>query len=352
MLKRLLFIFLMSFFVIPAVCFATEVYINNKKTEEGKTLRLYYDDLEAGKVKFSVGENGLVKAEVTLDKGRNWDLMSAADKLFSYSYRPLSDEVISPEFLLTFEDGNMRTVKPNITIRYLKKKPDEAVVLLLDKMKAYYENEDINNFINLYSMSFPDRIKFKEAIQNDFFNYKNLRLFYRIDQRIFDDDAEGAICDIYWQRKGDDRVGNFFSDSAEISMRMEKEGNNWMITGLRNNTIFGSSLLGSTAVSTSQPDLSISSSDISGGYVGPNYVVSAVIHNTGNAAANNFKVYFYADDVLQGSQAVGTVSANSQVTLNQSTLGVIPPFTAKVVIDPENVIPESNKANNTASKGL
>jgi len=358
---RKIYLLLGIFFMLGSVVMAEDLRINGKEVQQGQSINLFFDDLEAGKIKFSVSEDKLKKAEVTFDKGRNWIEMSAEDNTFNYGYRPLSDEIVIPEFILTSESGSIRTIRPNISVRYQRKKPDQAVDQLFEKMKTFYENEDINNFINLFSMSYPDRVKFREAIQNDFYNYKNMRLFYRVDQRIFDDDFQGAVCSVYWERKGDSRTGTGFSDSAIMSMRLDKEGNNWLISGLRNNTIFGSSLIGTTSSSTSQPDLTISSSDITVvKSLAATYsvLVTAKVSNIGSASVNNVRIKFYkkspldADYVdISDDQTIATISAGSYDTasITYRALAVLGGnHTFKIVIDPNNNIIESNKSNNSA----
>jgi len=345
--------------ILPALCFGEELKVNNQPVEHGQTLDLFYDDLEAGKINFSISADKLKKAEISMDRGGTWKELQAEKGRFSYAYRPLSDENISPEFILTSEDGTLQTLRPNLTIRYHKKKPDEAVKQVFEKLKTYYENENIFNFMNLFSMSFPDRVKFQEAIQNDFYNYKNLRLFYRIEQRIFDDDYEGSVSTVFWERKGENRTGTAFSDSAIITTRLDKDGSDWLISGFRNNTIFGSSLLGTTATSASQPDFSIASSDITITYTGVYKVrVTANVHNIGNASANNVKVKFYkkgpldADYVdIANDQTIATISANSSATASiiyDATLVLGGNHTFKVVVDPNHTITESDETNNTA----
>ncbi|MCM8799723.1 MAG: hypothetical protein NC900_03195, partial [Candidatus Omnitrophica bacterium] len=220
-----------KFILIAIIClvfggsvFAQTLLVNNKEIEEASTLNLFYDDLEQGKIFFSLRAYKLNKAEITFDQGRTWQEMQKEKDYFIFGYRPLQEEEIRPEFLLTEESGSVRTYKPNVKVIYQKKKPDEAVLLVLDKMKLYYEGENIDRFMDLFSTSYPDRIKFKEAIQNDFYNYKNIRLRYRVDRKTFDSDYKGAIWDVYWERKYDDRDGTSFSDSANISMRLDKEG--------------------------------------------------------------------------------------------------------------------------------
>lgn len=325
--------------------FAQTLRINNKEVEEGQTLNLFFDDLEQGKIFFSLKDNHLNKAQISFDKGRTWQEMEREKDYFIFGYRPLLEDRFIPEFLLTYDNGSMRTYTPDVVINYQKKRPQQALEQVLEKMKIYYEQENIDRFIDLFSATYPDRIKFKEAIQNDFYNYKNIRLRYRIDRRTFDEDYTGAIWDVYWERKYDDREGSSFSDSANIAMRFVKEGHQWLISGLRNNTIFGSTLLGGA-------DLKITSSDITG----DGYTNSVTVHNVGSSDAGSFTVkFYYSTDggqtySLDGSaHNISSLAKNSQTTVTHS-MSVIPSYRLKVVVDEENNVSESNENNNIAYK--
>ena len=349
--RKMIFILFLCAIIFPIQAGAQSLSVNNQTTEQGSTVYLFQDNLDAGKIVFTLLAPNISKAEITLDKGRSWQEMALDRDQFSFKYRPLSNEVIYPEFLLTSTDGAIKTYRADVKVSYLKYKPEEQIEQILDKFKTFYENEEQDRFMALFSSSFPERMKFEEAIQNDFYNYRDIRLLYRIDSKSFDTDYSGAVWDIYWQRKYSDRDGNVLTDSTgTISMRFDNEGEQWMITGLRNNTIFGSSLLTSSTVKT---DLAIATSDISGGYGPSTYIVSAVVHNNGSVAANNFKVRFRAtagaafDDTVN----VETIAAGSQATVQYST-SEIPPFTVEVTVDSTNVIPETDKTNNTASKSL
>jgi len=340
-MHKRIFLIIFSFLLLQQMVFAAEFKVGGKEVREGDFLTLFYDELEAGKIEFTITEEGLKKAEITFDKGRQWQVMEQENGSFSYKYRPPSDEKISPQFLLTFQDNSMRTLQPDFRINYQRYKPDNAVIKLLEKMKLYYEQENASRFISLFSHQFPDWVKFRESIQNDFYNYKNIRLRYRVDRRDFDEDYTGAVWDVYWERRYDSRTGTNFSDNSLISMRMDKEGDAWLISGFSNNLIFGSSLL-------SSPDLKISSQDI--GLAG--FDVTAVIHNKSNVPAGNFRVKFTsAESFTQtGYEDVTTLGPNSQISVTH-TFAVEPDApTVTVVVDSSNAISEINENNNQASR--
>ncbi|MCM8801590.1 MAG: hypothetical protein NC912_06325, partial [Candidatus Omnitrophica bacterium] len=109
-----------KFILIAIIClvfggsvFAQTLLVNNKEIEEASTLNLFYDDLEQGKIFFSLRAYKLNKAEITFDQGRTWQSMQKEKDYFIFGYRPLQEEEIRPEFLLTEESGSVRTYKPN-----------------------------------------------------------------------------------------------------------------------------------------------------------------------------------------------------------------------------------------------
>ena len=136
------------------------------------------------------------------------------------------------------------------------------------------------------------------------------------------------------------------SDEATIAMRFSKEGGRWLISGMHNNTIFGSSLLAT--------DLSISASDIT---KTANYTVSARVHNVGSYAISNVQVKFYEDSggsyALHCTKTISNIPANntSSVDCDFSALGP-GPVNIKVVVDEANSISESNETNNSAVKNI
>ena len=349
-------------FIFSGVVFAQNLKVNNQLVHEGDNLNLFFENLDAGKIVFYLEAKDLKKAEITFDKGRSWLEMEQEGDYFVYRYRPLSNEVFFPEMLLTDKNQGAQTYRPNLRINYQKERPDRQLEQFLEKFKSFYEDENKDRFLSLFSMIYPDRVKFEQAIQNDFYNYKNMRLFYRIDNRAFDDDQEGAIWDVYWQRKYQDRNGNDLAEStANIAMRFDKESGQWMITGLRNNTIFGSSLL---AAAVTQADLNVFSLNVTDGTNPPAYTadIAAVIRNSGNADASNVTVKYYkqrtdpvADPafILVATQIIASIPAGTSVADAVVTYGALPElggnYSFKVVVDPDNTISESDETNNTAT---
>ncbi|MCX7926529.1 MAG: hypothetical protein N2606_00080 [Candidatus Omnitrophica bacterium] len=341
MRKVFIFVFIL---LINKMLFGQEISINGKKIEQGQTVQVFYDDLVTGKLEIAL-KIVAEKVEVSLDKGRSWQEMEKGDGYFVYGWRLLNDEELRPEFIITDSSAGIRTYKPNVRIVYQKKRPEEAVIQVLEKIKLFYEQENVDRFLEFFSPAYPEWLKFKEAVQNDFSNYKNIRLRYRIDRKSFTTDYQGAIWDVYWDKKYDDKEGNSYTDSATINMRFEKQGPSWLITGMRSNTIFGSTLFGAKA------DLEIEESDISGDAYKP----IVTVRNVGSTAATNFTVKFYTSSdginytFSSPSHTISSLAGGAQQTVSHN-ITVGSHYTLKVVLDEENSVSETNEANNTVIK--
>ncbi len=319
--------------------------INNKDIQEGQMVALFNDDLEGGKMIVSTpAEEGADGAEVSFDKGRTWEKMEREGGSFLYAHRPRDGDKMNIVFMFKMASGETAMRSTNVSVYFQKNKPDQAITLVLEKMKNTYEAEQKSRFMDLFSMRFPNRVRFEESIQNDFYNYNNIRLYYRVDRAVNDPNYQGAIWDIYWERKYMDRSGIEYSDTAHIAMKFNKEADRWLIGAMNGNTIFGSSL-----IITQPPELVITSSDLTM----PSYgKIQVVIHNTGVGVATNFNVQFYADGTLKDTQTVALLPGNSSVTLAYTVGSPLPPFLARVVVDPEQRVPEENRSNNDVSKAL
>ena len=354
MLRKIILVLFLCL-TLAGVVFAQNLKVNNQIVHEGDNLNLFFENLEAGKIIFSLEAGNLKKVEITFDKGRNWVEMERQGDYFVYGYRPLGNEVFFPEMLLTDENKAVQTYRPNLRINYQKERPDQQLGQFLEKFKTFYEDENQDRFLSLFSMRYPDRVKFDEAIQNDFYNYNNMRLFYRIDTRAFDDDLEGAIWNVYWQRKYQDRDGNDLTESvANIAMRFDKESGSWLITGLRNNTIFGSSLL--VSVATADPDLTVSNITITDPYT--TRTVKAKILNNGSASASDVKVRFLfkfgsppsSSDILD-TKTISSINAGLSGETDTVPYTNLGPGTYyfKVIVDPDGEINETIETNNEDS---
>ena len=136
-------------------------------------------------------------------------------------------------------------------------------------------------------------------------------------------------------------------------MRLDKDRNVWLISGMDNNTMFGSSL-------TSPADLSITSSDIALSQIpGMNARVIVTVHNAGGMKANNIRVDIYkkgpldADYALMSTQTILAINGNSQASTNAADTAVSPGLNYfKAIVDPNNTLGESDVLNNTAINSI
>jgi len=327
--------------------------INNKDIREGEMVALFGEDLEGGKLTVSTpADEDIDGAEISFDKGRTWEKMEREGGRFIGKYRPRDGEKMTIVLMFKKATGETSLRSTNVTVYFQKMKPDAAILLVLEKMQNAYEAENLGRFMDLISMRFPNRVQFEQAIQNDFYNYNNIRLHFRVDRAVNDPNFKGSIWDVYWERKFLNRSGTESSDTAHIAMKFNKDMDRWLIGAMNGNTIFGSSL----ATSSLSPDLSVTPAGISGGYVGPNYFINAIIVNNGNAPASNFRVQFaYTQGATTiGYETVGTINANSQVTVRHSIAPTIPGAgdSVTVTIDPDNVLSGDSKGNNVATKNF
>src|SRR5262249_23060050 len=109
-------------------------------------------------------------------------------------------------------------------------------------------------------------------------------------------------------------------------------------------------------------DLSVTSSDIafsnSSPLPGDSVQVTATIHNVGNQASGNFNVQFSNGDPFAvtnrifATVAVNSIAANGIVQVSVSFTISRGTHTIFVVADSDKTVPESNEANNIASKSI
>jgi hypothetical protein len=334
--------------------------INNKDIQEGQMVALFNDDLEGGKMTISTpAEEGVDGAEVSFDKGRTWEKMERQGDRFIYAHRPRDGDKMNIVFMFKKAGGETSMRSTNVMVYFQKNKPDVAIDLVLQKMRDAYEAEQLGRFMDLFSMHFPNRVRFEQSIQNDFYNYNNIRLYFRVDRALNDPNYKGAIWDVYWERKYMDRSGTEYSDSAHIAMKFNKEADRWLIGAMNGNTIFGSSLLSPS----NPPDLVITNA----GFIvtaGPNGTgqanVQFTINNVSTAPASNVPVVIYVKKSTDVSYpatpkyttTITSIGANSQyssATITLTGLSLVP-YDFKIVIDPNNTLKETNTNNNSAER--
>lgn len=342
-----LFCFAVFFFQASCVLAAPVFTVSDKAAREGDIIYFSKDDLPSGKLAFSIPiPQDADSAEISLDNGRRWEKMERKTDNFVYDHRVFDDARMYISFLFKSSDGKTRIQSTGVLVVYQARTPYKAIVFLLDQMKSAYESENKGRFLSYISYRFPNRTQFEQAIQNDFYYYNNITLFYRIDRSDIDANFEGAIWNVRWEKKWMDRYGNTFSKTAGIAMRFDKDQNAWVCSGMDNNTIFGSSLL-------SYAQLSIKSSDITDASVAGDHIVRALIYNTGNVDANNFTVAFtvVGNPERSGTVSVTTIKANSSLAVDYKV--PTPGFAGKLVrvlVDSGVVIAEDTRSDNEAEK--
>ena len=351
-MKKIVFLSCFMFSCFVGAYAEDTVKINGNAVEHGQTVYLYKKDLQQGSFIISIdSDRQLLSAEASLDRGRTWnEMMIKEDGSYILSHRPLNDKDYIVSFLLK-ELNTAKILSTNIKIKYSKAEPADAIIALLEKMKRFYETENISQFVSILSSRFSNGIEFREAIQKDSYNYNNIRLNYRVERKTFSPDGKSGIWDVYWQRKYDDRSTTNNSDNSTISMFFVKEGAFWKIGGMNNNALFGSSLGGATTSTAPKPDLTANPSDITN--VG--FSVNATIRNTGNAASDSFEVAFYskiavAPDVLEGTQIVVSLAPGAQTVVTQGFSVSSGTHTVRISIDSASDVDESSEANNSVSQ--
>ncbi|MCM8765819.1 MAG: hypothetical protein NC920_03130 [Candidatus Omnitrophica bacterium] len=166
--------------------------------------------------------------------------------------------------------------------------------------------------------------------------------------------CQHAVWEVEWIREAYDLEAKWKRDSARIKMRLVREGNNWLISGLENNTLFGSA---KKVVSARElPDLTID--HISFHKVSPDAVsFVAYVYNVGNSPATQVKISFYQKPAnspspfsLLTSKTIERIEANGEYSdMNAQHFFIGTPgvtYLFKVVIDPDNTIKETNENNN------
>lgn len=123
-----------------------------------------------------------------------------------------------------------------------------------------------------------------------------------------------------------------------------------------------STALALRALANVKPNLAITAADISfstpAPTVGQAITITASIHNTGMAQANNVLIQFYSGDPSQGGTLIGGTTIPSIPAFGSSPASIIwtiPTASTNgifVSVDPLNTIDELNKSDNIASKNL
>ncbi len=108
----------------------------------------------------------------------------------------------------------------------------------------------------------------------------------------------------------------------------------------------------------SYTDLAVSTNSIDFNPVAPKdgdtVAINVTVKNLGQQAANNVVVKASESGAVIGTQTIPVIAGNSQgtATISYSTTGKKGAHSITIVVDPDNLIVESSKDNNTASKSL
>jgi len=328
---------------LPALALAAELKVNGQPVEDGAELTFYGDELSGKRINFELVAENLEKAEISFDGGKTWEEMKDRMGVITYRYKPYEDGTFTTELLLTYNDGTIETCRPGVTITYFKLRPDEAVIEVLEKIKDYYESKNQSKFMALIAPRYPERTEFEEGISQDFYNFRNIRMFYKVLRRTFDQDYQGAIWDVYWEKKYDNRSGDESSVTGTVTTRLEKSGGQWMVSAMRDNTIFGTTLIG-------EPDLAVTDIAYVSGAVTHNFSVQ--VHNYGTATVNSYLVtwYYPTATTLYGEETISAdLNPNGTKVCEATILSVAVDEVVKVVVDRNNAKEDSNRGNNSTS---
>ncbi|MCR4338126.1 MAG: hypothetical protein NUV91_10015 [Candidatus Omnitrophica bacterium] len=321
--------------------------INGQPVKAGDQLKIFGADLKTSRLEFEVTVPAEIQSlEISLNGGRTWDGMKAKGNVFTYKFRPDEVQELNPTFLVEQEDGTTKIENPQIIVLYQEVRPEDAILQLFDRMKTSYENEQKTQFMNNISSSFPNRVELEEAIQTDFNTFQNIRLRYQVQSAVISPNQVNAIYQVLWEKKWQNNSGVNDSSSATIGMNVGRESGDWKVKNMRDNSIFGATL-----VEQSKPELT--GSDMTVNSTGQ--TITITINNTESRVAENIQVDFYMQNAtffptttFVGTQTITSLAGNSSTTLTQTgvTMSGVDCNTGTVVIDPLNRIDEVNETNN------
>ncbi len=332
---------------------AEEMLVNGKAFQEDARVNLFKDEMQQGRIPLAFMPDADVQGiEVSIDGGHVWQAMAKTADIFAWDWRPLVDGQADIVFSLTGNDGGIRIYDPRIRVNYMTARPEESIKLVLDRLKDAYAAAQKERVLSVFAHDLPERTKFEEAIQKDFYYYTNIRLRYRLDRLVMAPDQASAVGDIFWEKRYSPR-STLVDAKAQgvITTEFVREGGQWLIRAMRSNTVFGSSLIVSR-------DLYLSSTDIvdAGGSM-----VRVVVHNNSDAEALNVKVRVLyklatapSDTDLLTDKVIARIAPNSSASTENISYPVsvgAPPY-FRAIVDPDNAIIESNESNNQASKNF
>lgn len=241
---------------------------------------------------------------------------------------------------------------------------EQNVKAVIDQLKSAYERQDKAVLTSLFSKQYPDYARFVQSIGDDFQSYRGISLFPRLNRVTYAPDGRSAIANVYWEKRFMLQAGNNYTDTAIMDIKLAKINDHWLIEGMSNNMIFGSSQFavpdlelvpGTLVVKVSGAGAALPGAAMSDVTVR----VDAVIRNKGTAIAKDFEIgYSYtrsSGQSFRGSSSVSMIKPNERrpVSYTFSNIGAFVPGAGdavKIEIDPAHKIPELKISDNAGMK--
>lgn len=270
---------------------------------------------------------------------------------------------------MTFQTPGVR--RPSITSE-AGVDEKETVMQVIRDLVDRYERRRITAFMRLWNDErFRGYNQLEVDIERDFENYRDLRLLYKNarltlapgGRAIFEADWEKRYL-IPWNLSEEKQAGR-------MQLLLEKEKGKWMISGMSGARIFGS-----TAAGLPFPDLAITGLDVvttgsipsssistrasqQASVFPPTSVtvflsvrITATIKNLTGHRADNVVIRFFEGNNQIGNDQRVSVSGSGTAQASISWIPGLPigKKVIKVVIDPDERIPDINRSNNTGQK--
>jgi len=240
---------------------------------------------------------------------------------------------------------------------------------VLKELLRAYENEDAREFLDYVSEDRfrHDYLTFTDALYTDFRTYEIHRIDYWVDRVVADHIKQFLY--VRWEKRYETLdEGRQYTERGFSRFVFDEINGDYLLVELAGNDLFGSSLPEWTEETPSIPGQEASPNPDSGNNNPPAGLADLVIQSTGYVPAfgsitvNNFDVVIANNgSVASGPTVVNVITAVSG-NLDQINIPAIPAggtysFTsvtgyeiglhvASVSIDPNNVVPETNDANN------
>lgn len=250
----------------------------------------------------------------------------------------------------------------------------DSIMKVVRELVDTYERRRLTAFMRLWNDErFRGYNQLEVDVERDFEHYRDLRLLYR-NARLTMAPNGRAIFEADWEKRylipwnlTEDKI------AGHMQLLFEKERGKWMISGMSGERIFGSIRSGQP-----YPDLAITGLDIvstgaPGAYLRGGITVktsqqavfpatsiqvfqpariTATIRNLTGYRADNVLIRFFEGNNQIGSDQRVSVSGSGTAQASVSWTPEMPlgKRVIKVVIDPDERIPDLNRSNNTGQK--